>query len=357
MRYPDGGGLSPAARERRETLRLQAARLFAEDVAPVQVAARLRVSTKSVYQWRRRWRAGGEQAWASTGPGGASCRLSDAQLHRLRAELERGPAEHGWADQRWTLARIATLIARLFRLRYTPRGTAYLLHRMGWSWQVPRHRAGRARRGRDRRMAHPDLGEGSRLAASSGAWIVFEDEAGAALRPPKARTWAVRGHTPAVAVSGRGGRVSMAALVCYRPGCRGRLFYRILVHRRRRGERRSFSEEDYAALVAAAHAQLTAPLILVWDNLNVHRSAAMRRFCDAHSDWLTVVQLPAYAPELIATEGVWAQVKRGLGNLLAGSLDELAATAKRLLKRIQYRPELIDGFRAQTGLALDPQPS
>src|SRR3954468_7663295 len=141
MRYPDGGGLSPAARVRRETLRMQAARLFADDVAPVEVAARLRVSTKSVYQWRRRWRAGGEQALASPGPGGASCRLSDAQLHRLRAELERGPAEHGWADQRWTLARVATVIARLFHLRYTLRGTAYLLHRMGWSPQVPRRRA------------------------------------------------------------------------------------------------------------------------------------------------------------------------------------------------------------------------
>lgn len=141
MRYPDGGGLSPAARERRETVRMQAARLFAEDVAPVQVAARLRVSTKSAYQWRRRWRVGGEQALASTGPGGATCRLSDAHLERLRMELERGPAEHGWADQRWTLARVATVIGRLFHLRYTPRGTAYLLHRMGWSPQVPRHRA------------------------------------------------------------------------------------------------------------------------------------------------------------------------------------------------------------------------
>src|SRR3954465_11753002 len=155
MRYPDGGGLSPAARERRETVRMQAARLFAQDVAPVQVAARLLVSTKSVYQWRRRWRAGGGQAvgppgpggaggggaLASRGAGGASCRLSDAQRQRLRAELERGPAEHGWADQRWTLARIATVIARLFHLRYTLRGTAYLLHRLGWSPQVPRHRA------------------------------------------------------------------------------------------------------------------------------------------------------------------------------------------------------------------------
>src|SRR3954469_1028349 len=147
MRYPDGGGLSPAARERRETWRLQAARLFAEDVAPVEVATRLRVSTKSAYQWRRRWRAGGEAALASTGPGGASCRLSDAQLQRLRAELERGPAEHGWADQRWTLARIATLITRLFHLRYNLRGTAYLLPPHGLVGAV--------------------------AAASTGAWIVI----------------------------------------------------------------------------------------------------------------------------------------------------------------------------------------
>ena len=58
-------------------------------------------------------------------------------------------------------------------------------------------------------MAGPDLAEGSRLAAATGAWICFEDEAGQALRPPKARTWARRGHTPVVMVSGRGsGRVS-----------------------------------------------------------------------------------------------------------------------------------------------------
>src|SRR4051794_13999956 len=196
MRYPDGGGLSPTVRVRRETVRLQAARLFAEDVAPVEVAARLRVSPKSAYQWRRRWRAGGEQALASTGPGGARCRLSDAQLDRLRAELERGPAEHGWADQRWTLARIATVIARLFHLRYTPRGTAYLLPAHGLLGAAAPAPRGRAQRGRDRPVAPPARGEGRRRAASTGAWIVVEDEAGAPLRPPKARTWAARGHTP-----------------------------------------------------------------------------------------------------------------------------------------------------------------
>jgi hypothetical protein len=61
---------------------------------------------------------------------------------------------------------------------------------MGFSPQVPVRRAGGARRGRDRDVAGADLGEGTRLAAASGAWICFEDEAGQNLRPPKARTWA-----------------------------------------------------------------------------------------------------------------------------------------------------------------------
>jgi len=142
MRYPDGGGLSAGGRSRREKVRLQAAEWFAEGVEPPEVARRLRVSCNSAYVWRRRWRAGGRAALASGGPGGAVCRLSGEQLERLRAALEAGPAVWGWGeDQRWTLARATALTGRLFHVRYTLRGTSYLLHRMGFTPQVPVHRA------------------------------------------------------------------------------------------------------------------------------------------------------------------------------------------------------------------------
>jgi DDE superfamily endonuclease len=191
----------------------------------------------------------------------------------------------------------------------------------------------------------------------TGSWICFEDEAGQNLRPPKARTWARRGHTPVVAVCGKGsGRVSVAGLVCLKPGARGHLFYRIRIHRGRKGERRSMSEADYAELVTAAHHQLHAPVLLIWDNLNTHVSAVMRVLTSARRDWLTVIQLPAYAPDLNPAEGVWANMKNGLGNLAASNVDLLAAIVKNRLKRIQYRPALIDRFLAQTGLTLEPEP-
>jgi transposase len=82
----------------------------------------------------------------------------------------------------------------------------------------------------------------------------------------------------------------------------------------------------------------------------------MRPYIEAHRSWLTVVRLPAYAPDLNPAEGAWANMKNGLGNLTAADVDQLAAIVRNRLKRIQYRPALISGFLAQTGLTLDPQP-
>lgn len=60
-------------------------------------------------------------------------------------------------------------------------------------------------------------------------------------------------------MSGMGsGRVSIAGLVCLRPGARGRIMYRLVVHHGRKGERSSLSEADYANLITAAHHLLHA---------------------------------------------------------------------------------------------------
>lgn len=82
----------------------------------------------------------------------------------------------------------------------------------------------------------------------------------------------------------------------------------------------------------------------------------MRTFITTHTDWLTVVQMPAYAPDLNPVEGVWANMKTGLGNLAARNIDHLATVVRNRLKQIQYRPGLINGFLTQTGLTLDAQP-
>lgn len=152
----------------------------------------------------------------------------------------------------------------------------------------------------------------------------------------------------------RGPRISIAGIVSYRPGARSRLFYRQIIHRSRKNEPKGLRENDFARLIDAAHQQLNSPIILIWDKLPGHRSALMRQFIAARS-WLRVYYLPAYAPELNPAEGVWSSLRRAMGNLAADTVTDLVTAAKTRLKRMQYRPTLIDGFLAATGLS-PPRP-
>src|SRR4029077_19329867 len=171
------------------------------------------------------------------------------------------------------------------------------------------------------------------------------------LRPPRGRTWGRRGRTPVVTVTGgHDTRVSLAALIAVRPGRGPRLIYR--THRARRGDKRKgFTETDYTRFLDAAHQQLGGPVVLVWDNFNTHTSHAMRELAAART-WLTVFQLPSYAPELNPVEPVWSNLKRSLANLVKQDIGQLTALVKTRLRRMQYRPSLLEGFLAKSGLDL-----
>jgi len=149
-------------------------------------------------------------------------------------------------------------------------------------------------------------------------------------------------------------RVSLAALIAVRPGQQPRLIYRVHHGRRSRDDqRKGFTEADYARLLDDAHQQLGGPLVVVWDGLNTHVSAVMAGLVAAR-DWLTVFRLPAYAPELNPVEPVWSHLKRSLANLAKRDIGQLTALIKTRLRRMQYRPGLLDGFLAKTGLDLTP---
>ncbi|MFJ6868523.1 transposase [Streptomyces termitum] len=136
MRYPQGGGLTAERQQFREGLRLKAAERFAQGEAGSVIAKALRVSVRSVQRWRQTWEEGGPRALRSQGPASLP-RLSEKQFAQLEAESAKGPAAHGREDQRWTPARVKTVIGRRFHLTHTIQGVRKLLVRNGWSCQVP----------------------------------------------------------------------------------------------------------------------------------------------------------------------------------------------------------------------------
>ncbi|MFE7834499.1 hypothetical protein ACFU53_00020 [Streptomyces sp. NPDC057474] len=86
----------------------------------------------------------------------------------------------------------------------------------------------------------------------------------------------------------------------------------------------------------------------MWDDVRLHLTAGMKEFIDANAEWLTVFPRltplfpPAHTPDLNPTDGIWALVKRDLGNLAAANLGESTRAVKGRLKAIRYRPDLVD---------------
>jgi hypothetical protein len=54
------------------------------------------------------------------------------------------------------------------------------------------------------------------------------------------------------------------------------------------------------------------------------------------------------------TEPAWSNLKRSLANLARHNIDQLTALVKTRLRRMQYRPGLLEGFLAKTHLDLAP---
>lgn len=201
-------------------------------------------------------------------------------------------------------------------------------------------------------MAHEDVAGGlpSAQVTAVGGWICFEDEAGAWLNGPVRRTWGKAGHTPVLRMSGkRNDKISMVAWVCFKEGVEPRLIYAIKPSG-------GYTKKDFPRFFGLLHRRLDGPVTVVWDNYSSHISKHVKQYAQ-QQDWLTIVQMPSYAPELNPVELLWAHAKEKIANRAFRSIDELHRAARSALRYIQRHPELLLAFLAGTGLELTPPAS
>ena len=127
-------------------------------------------------------------------------------------------------------------------------------------------------------------------------------------------------------------------MVCYRPGERPRLFYQPRAYRRRKGEPKGFTWQDYRDLSIATHRQLAAPLVWCWDNLNIHLDPELAGFATQNAEWLRIYRLPAYAPELNPAEGIWSLLKRAIANFAPSAWTTWSASSNASSRRSSTGP-------------------
>lgn len=195
-------------------------------------------------------------------------------------------------------------------------------------------------------MENLDVGKGKKNAKKCRAWIVFLDESGISERPPVRRTWAPRGRTPLLRHPFNWKKLSICSAIGYRwDGFRCRIYFRIVSG--------SYNDEKLIDFLEELHKQLGAKqVVLIWDGLPSHRSRRMTRYVEAQRRWLSVVRLPAYAPDLNPVEGLWANILgQELANRSVEDLGEVVEGVRCGFRRIHSAGTLVRSFLDHAGLS------
>jgi len=192
------------------------------------------------------------------------------------------------------------------------------------------------------------LARGKKNARRQHAWLVFEDESGVSQQPVVRRTWAPRGHTPVLThTGGHWKRLSVAGALAFRWDARRTRFY---FHT----QPGSYQAVSLIRFLRALKRHFRGRrVILLWDGLGAHKSAAMTAYLARQRAWLTVERLPAYAPDLNPVEQVWGNVKGGeLANVCAAELGALHRPLCAGFARVRRQSHLAFAFLRHAGLSL-----
>lgn len=161
--------------------------------------------------------------------------------------------------------------------------------------------------------------------------------------PTVVRTWAPRGQTPRLAHRSSWPKLSAIAAIAIPPRRRRLSHYLLLWHG-------TIDTDGIVHFLRHLLRQRRGPLIVVWDNLSAHRSAAVRELAWRHRR-LHLEALPPYAPELNPVEGLWGNFKtHDLANAAPHDVDDLIARVSEANARVPSSH--LAGFIRRTGLTL-----
>ncbi|ONI92747.1 hypothetical protein ALI22I_02145 [Saccharothrix sp. ALI-22-I] len=326
--------MSPAERE---VLRLRVvAALEAGRVEGYRQAAEVfGVSERSVGTWWRAYRRDGRDGLATrTGrPGPAELITPEDRGTLFAAMADHTPEELLIGGPLWTRQAVVQLIRLVVGVVMTEQGVGLWLRRHGFTPQRPARRAYEQQPAAVRTWLDEDYPAIGARARSEGAVIAWVDQCG--LRSdtaPPGRSWAPKGRTPIVRVTGKRLRVNVMSAVA----SRGALWFTVSTER--------FTATVFTAFLDRVARQAGRKVHVVADRHPVHRSKAVRAWLQDNTERVELHLMPGYSPELNPDELLNADLKRNVNASRARNVDRLAHETRRFLRRRQRQPHIVRGY-------------
>jgi transposase len=317
-------------------MRQQAIKAMREGQSAASVAAVFGVNVRSVYRWLADFANGGQNALLAKPISGRPPKVSAEEMRWLaQAIRDHSPLQYKFDFGLWTLSLIAELIRRQFDKRLSLASVSRIMKLLGFSAQKPLYQAWQQDAALVRQWekdAYPAIRAEARAA---GATIYFADESGIRSDYHTGTTWAPRGQTPVVEVTGRRFSLNMISAVSPRGD------FRFMVHDG------SVTATVFREFLKRLMIGADKPVFVIVDGHPIHKAKLVKTYVESLEGKLKLFYLPPYSPQLNPDEQVWAHVKRQVSRQLVQGKDEMKRLAIGALRRIQRLPELVKSFFRQ----------
>jgi len=335
----DGRSIS---REALENYRFQALKLRKKGWKVTKIAEAFGLHVKSVSRWFVKASRYGEKSLKSTKARGNSSKLSAEEILQILGFLKEDARNYKFPNPLWTCKQVQYMIKNNFNKSISIPSLWEILRKLKLSPQKPRKVALE----KDEKLANKWLKEEwpkiKAIVRRQQAMLYFQDEAGVSLIPFMRTTWAPKGKTPIIKVTGKKGGICVSSAI----SLAGRMVFRI-----EKGRMTSETYIDFLAKIILQHPR--RKIVVISDNAPIHKSKAVQSFVLSNKKRILLFHIPTYSPELNPDEHVWCYLKtHELVAHQAQNKEELKKIVNYKMNKIAKKENLIYSFFMQNKVAL-----
>ena len=210
-------------REVQEHLRMQGLKLWKKKRKVKDISEILGVTIYAGYNWIKKYKKQGMNGLKKKKAPGAKPKLSERETKKIVDLIEKTADNYGFESPLWDCKKITQLIEEKFGKTIHFSNVWRLLKRVGLSPQKPKRQA----KEQDEKEVKDWIEkEWPRILAHARRWqamIYFQDESAVKLTAVLGTTWAKKGNTPVVKVTGNRGTICVTSAITHA----GRMVFRL----------------------------------------------------------------------------------------------------------------------------------
>lgn len=317
-----------------EQYRFRAIELRKKDWTVIEIAEAFGLNRRAVTRWFTIYRENGKKALKSKKAPGPQLKLSSEDATKILKSLKLPATDFGFETPLWTCKRVNYLIKKMTKKRLDNSNVWRLLKRLGLTNQKGERRALEQNPKEVKKWLKEEWPKIQAHARRWQAMLYFQDEAGVSVNAVMGKTWAPKGKTPIVKLSGNRGGICVSSAVS--PA--GRLVFRV-----EKDTVNSATFIDFLDKIRKQHKN--RKVIVIADRARPHIAGVVADYAEANKKSFAIYYLPPYSPELNPDENVWSYLKSNkLKSHQAKSKKELKDITVSAMKSIQRRPTLLQSF-------------